>query len=106
MTDELVAERDYWTADGEALKVSFFKPRRAEVDWVCDFAFEGAISQRKQSFGVDAVQALYLAMQHVSSVLYTHQPDVHWFNPGDELGLPTVSAIDDLRLARTQGVSQ
>lgn len=103
MTDELVAERDYWTADGQVLKVRFFKPRPADIDWVCDYSFEGALNQRRRIFGVDAVQALYLAMQFVASVLYTHQPAVHWFEPGDELGLPTVDAIDALRLARTKG---
>ena len=105
MTDDVIAERAFRMADGPSIKVRFLRPSPVGADRGCEVVFAGGMDRRKTIHGVDAVQALWLALQFAGAELYAHEPAVHWFEPGDDLGLPTSQSIGDVRLARTHEVS-
>jgi len=54
-------------------------------------------------FGVDSVQALYLALQTVAAELYNANCPVFLWEPDHILHLPTSEAVADLEAARTKG---
>ncbi|MDQ3124818.1 MAG: hypothetical protein M3Q74_04360 [Pseudomonadota bacterium] len=54
-------------------------------------------------FGVDSVQALYLALQAVAAELYTADRPIFFWELDDILHLPTCGVVADLEAARTKG---
>ena len=100
-------ERRYQTVvDGslKSVRAIWYAPEPRGVDWACPFLIEGEGFEPdvREAWGVDAVQALLLAMQAVSGRLYIHEPPIFWHDPDDDLGLPVSEPIADLRDARTK----
>lgn len=89
----------------EPFPVRWFRPVCNGEAWVCDYeiAWPEKPAVRRGIFGVDAVQALQLAMNIVAVELYTADPAVFWWEPDDVLGLPVPPAVADLEAARTRG---
>jgi len=54
-------------------------------------------------YGVDSVQALYLALQTVAVELYTSDRPVFLWELDDILHLPIVEGLEDLEAVRTKG---
>jgi hypothetical protein len=103
MTEEVVAERDFRTADDRTITVRILKPAPRETgEWGCEVVFAGALDRRTTAYGVDSVQALFLALRLAGADLYTREPPVYWLDPDDDLGLPVPESIKDLRLARVR----
>lgn len=108
MKSSVVCERTYHTRrDGEVHPV----PVRWRIpvpdprgDWSCEYEIEWPQREVRiaRAYGVDSVQALYLALQNVAAELYTARPAVFLFEPDDILHLPT-AGLDDLEAARTKG---
>ena len=111
MTDDVVCERTYHvqTEDGvRPVPVRWFRPApNPRGDWGCVFEIDWPERPRRRLtiFGVDSVQALYLALQAVAAELYTADRPVFFWEPDDVLHLPTVEVIADLEAARTKGRS-
>ena len=100
-------ERRYRTGfegSPKTVRAIWYAPEPRGVDWICPFLIEGEGFEPvvREAWGVDAVQALLLAMQAVSSRLYIHEPPIYWHRPDDDLGLPVSEPIADLRDARTK----
>ena len=108
MKSSVVCERTYHIRrDGEVHPV----PVRWRIpvpdprgDWSCEYEIEWPQREVRiaRAYGVDSVQALYLALQNVAAELYTARPAVFLFEPDDILQLPT-AGLDDLEAARTKG---
>ena len=81
--------------------IRIFAPERAKVDWVCRFEIDwpGAKLERAAA-GVDAVQALVLALQMIGSQIYTS--DYHasgrlvWLERGRGYGFPVPNTLRDM----------
>ena len=108
MTSPVVCERIYHTGrDGEvrAVPVRWRRPAPdPRGDWACEYEIEwpGREPRIAKAYGVDSVQALYLALQSVATELYTAKPAVFLFEPDDVLHLP-IAGVEDLEAARTKG---
>ena len=108
MKSSVVCERTYHIRrDGEVHPV----PVRWRIpvpdprgDWSCEYEIEWPQREVRiaRAYGVDSVQALYLALQNVAAELYTTRPAVFLFEPDDILHLPT-AGLDDFEAARTKG---
>lgn len=108
MKSSVVCERTYHIRrDGEVHPV----PVRWRIpvpdprgDWSCEYEIEWPQREVRiaRAYGVDSVQALYLALQNVAAELYTARPAVFLFEPDDILHLPT-AGLDDFEAARTKG---
>lgn len=90
---DVVCERTYkMIIDGEArsVPVRWQRPARDEIDWCCEIQIDWThqAPERLKAYGVDSVQALYLAFQMAASILSTTRPSVFLFEPGDDLHLP------------------
>ena len=111
MSDTIVCERIYQAGAGdqvEPLRLQFFLPEQATVDWSCRFRIETASGKTRERpvFGLDSTQALVLAMQAAASELLTWETPVFQFEPDDDLMLPTcqsLSADVSARRARYEG---
>jgi hypothetical protein len=103
-----ILSRIYRVLDGDVtrrLRVTWNAPvEEADETWFCEVELdeEGKPVRRARTGGVDAVQALYLALCMVAARLHTDERYVFWFEPDDDLGLPTARAIDDLVAARAE----
>lgn len=100
----LIAERILvLNAEQDALQipVRIFVPRKAGTDWACRFT----IGWPEQEFemnvlGVDAFQAMELALRTVGVMLYTSEHHktgrLMWLEAGDGYGFPVTSTLRDL----------
>lgn len=75
-------------------------------EWSCAYQIEGLGDGRvRKAYGVDAIQAMMLALIYVSTALYTSEEyqagELSWENgnPGD-LGLPKAEAVADMLRGR------
>ena len=109
MSEDVVCEREFQILLGEEVKpfaVRWMKPvSDPQGDWSCISRVEWPHKAHVtgKTFGVDSVQALYLAMTRVAAELYAAEPPVFWFEPDDVLGLPVSPTIADLEAARSKG---
>jgi hypothetical protein len=91
MFDTPFAERIY-QIDGVEVPCRFFSPVADGNDFRCRYTFEvGSASRSRNAWGVDAVQALLLAMSaaHADLLMLREQEGktVHWIGD-EEIGLP------------------
>jgi hypothetical protein len=98
MTDTPFAERLY-EIDGLEVPCRFFSPVADGDDFRCRYWIEaGAASRSRDAWGVDAVQALLLAMTaaHTDLLMWREQEGktVRWLE-GEGLGLPGAEIIRD-----------
>jgi hypothetical protein len=109
--DEVACERTYQVlteAGVRPLPVRWLQPMaNPRGDWGCVFQIDWPDPPHRTMtiFGVDSVQALYLALQTVAVELYTADRPVFLWEPDDLLHLPTTGVIADLEAARTKGRS-
>ena len=72
--------------------VTIFKPSAADKDWRCAYEIGWpAGARRREIFGIDAVQAILLAMQAIGAELYaaaSAQVDLQWLEPEEGFGFP------------------
>lgn len=66
-----LVQRTYRTGDGE-LTISIGAPRREGGDWFCDVTATGAEETQLPVGGVDAWQALRLAMRAADAIIDGH----------------------------------
>jgi hypothetical protein len=76
-------------------------PERAEVDWICRFEIEWPEGRAERwGAGVDAVQALLIALQMIGAQIYAsrhHESGrLAWLEPGRGYGFPVSNNIRDL----------
>ena len=96
---EVILERTF-TVDGAAICCRFYRPAYDGQDFSCryEIGWEEGVRTR-ESWGVDAVQALLLAMQSAHTDLLVarrdHGREVLWLGQRN-LGLPIPETIRDL----------
>lgn len=76
-------------------------PERAQVDWTCHFEIDWPQDKVERfAQGVDAIQALHMAMQMIGAQLYAsihHEAgNLMWLEPGRGYGFPVPQSIRDL----------
>ena len=81
--------------------IRIFAPEKRDVDWACHFEIEWpdeAITL--DAMGVDAVQALELALKMIGAFIYTSDHhasgNLMWEAPGKGYGFPVTFNIRDL----------
>ncbi len=81
---------------GREVVLTLGKPRPSLGDWACSVLIEGLPrARRRRVHGVDALQALQLAMQHARAELDASGLDLLWLDPhtpGD-VGLPLLAPV-------------
>lgn len=83
------------------VRILVYAPRRAEHDWCCAYEIEWPDEPRRGfGYGVDATQAVLLALHSIGADLYTS--DYHrsgllrWERTGGGYGYPVPRTIRDL----------
>lgn len=108
MTTPPIAERSFESPDG-LVRLQIWAPRPDEKDWRCDYSIEGPEGVKPgYGMGVDAVQALYLALQdaHVALLMSAHGRSgrLTWLEQTDlALPLPIYLSADDVRSSAPEG---
>jgi hypothetical protein len=83
------------------IPIRVFAPERAKVDWSCRFEIEWP-DQKLERFaiGIDAVQALLLALQMIGAIVYTskyhEEGKLQWMELGRGYGFPVTNGIRDI----------
>ena len=84
-----------------SITVRVFAPVQDGCDWSCAFSINwpDKLTERK-ILGIDAIQALELAMRMIGTELYTskyHKAGrLVWLQPGDGYGFPVPNTIRDM----------
>ena len=94
-----IASRQY-TYDGEPLQCRFCLPVADRTDYYCEYEIDWPTGMRSRKvYGIDAVQALVLAMKAAHTDLLMARKDhgvsLQWLDM-QQLGLPMSSALQDL----------
>jgi hypothetical protein len=83
------------------IPVRLFAPERQNADWSCKFEIgwpDGTLTMAAK--GIDAVQALHLALQMIGAFIYSSDHhtsgDLMWQEQGKGYGFPVTSGIRDL----------
>lgn len=72
----VLGSRRFSDSDGAALEVVFYVPRpNGHGDFVCEYSLNGLswAGKVRHAHGVDAVQAIYLALRSVGSDIKEHE---------------------------------
>ncbi len=104
--NRLIAKRTLIASEAGArvfVEVRIYQPQTQEsgLDWSCDYeiAWE-SILRRNTVSGVDAIQALYLALQAIGAELYAGRPSalsgLTWLESDQGFGFPLPSNLRDL----------
>lgn len=88
-------ERVFDLYDGQIVKAIIYEPHcvdESDGDWACEYQIEGIGSGKtRKSYGVDGIQAFWLALTYVSTTLYFSEEfktgKLTWLGKR-ELGLP------------------
>jgi hypothetical protein len=90
-------------ADGTQVEIliRIYAPKQDDIDWSCRYEIDWPDGPRSHAaIGIDAVQALYLAMQMIGIELYTsgyHETgNLSWGEPGQGYGFPVTNSSRDL----------
>lgn len=100
----LIAERmlTLEAADGVAkIPVRIFLPQELSVDWICRFTIGWPGEEFEMDVhGVDAFQALELALRTIGVMIYTSEHHkagkLMWLEAGDGYGFPVTTTLRDL----------
>lgn|SRR5262245_55049907 len=81
--------------------IRVFAPEQRELDWACRFEIEWPNETfGLDAIGVDAVQALELALRMIGAVLYSSDHhasgNLVWEAPGKGYGFPVTNNIRDM----------
>jgi hypothetical protein len=82
----------------QTIAIRLFAPECAEGDWACRYEIDWPHQKRRfKAHGVDAVQALMLALHMVAADLYTspyHEAGgLFWEKPGAGYGFPLPTVL-------------
>jgi hypothetical protein len=88
--------------DGDVeIPIKIFAPEPEKVDWSCRFEVgwpDGTLE--RSAMGIDAIQALLLAMQMIGAQIYASDHhasgNLSWLAPGQGYGFPVPANIRDL----------
>lgn len=83
------------------IPIRIFAPTSEEIDWSCRFEIDWPDGTRAMDIGgVDAVQAIELAMKAIGTQIHTgdyHKSGrLEWLEPGKGYGFPVPNNIRDL----------
>lgn len=83
------------------IPIRIFAPEEQDTDWACRFEIEWPDEPTSfYAMGVDAIQALELAMKMIGAFIYTtdHHTsgNLMWLEPGKGYGFPVSHTIRDL----------
>jgi hypothetical protein len=83
------------------IPIRVFAPERSEVDWICRFEIEWPeTTLARFAAGVDAVQALLLALQMIGSQIYASNyhtsGQLMWLEPNQGYGFPVPNTLRDM----------
>lgn len=99
----LIAERKLTLERDSAVQipVRVFLPRELSADWACRFTIGWPDEEfEMEVFGVDAFQALELALRTIGVMIYTSEHhkagELMWLEAGDGYGFPITSSLRDL----------
>jgi hypothetical protein len=87
---EWIASRVLKEANGENVVVSLARPEKSSAgDWACAFQIEGVVQEVQYAHGLDAFQALIMAITGINSLLANRNRQLTWEGgePGDS-GFP------------------
>ena len=88
----IAARRVFERTDGKPVVLTIGVPRRVPgSDWGCALQITGLPNELRRPqyvFGIDALQALYLAMKRADAVLQAAKPRLVWLGEKGDLGLP------------------
>jgi hypothetical protein len=74
---------------GKIVNLTFKKPTRSGRDWACELAFTGrGVSKREIVHGVDALQALLLAVERARQLSRQLGDPLSWVGDDSDPGLP------------------
>lgn len=81
--------------------IRIYAPEANGVDWTCRYEIDWPEGAKKSyAAGVDAVQALHLALQKIGADIYTSKHHelkaLSWARPGGGYGFPVSKKICDL----------
>lgn len=101
--DNVIATRELKLSDGRSVLVAIGAPYADGDDYRCDYEISG-FGNRKifRSYGVDSVQALFLAFRKIGAFLHTsdewHGQQLSWEGGAVEgdLGFPVPDVIRDI----------
>ncbi|HEY0105574.1 MAG TPA: hypothetical protein VGB91_05770 [Rhizomicrobium sp.] len=104
----IIAERELSTPDGLRVIARLGKPRQfpSSEDFYCPYQILGVGSQSvRRAGGVDAMQALQLALKMIGADLYTSDEyatkRISW-NDSRDLGFPVPDSIQDILPAQSR----
>lgn len=70
--EQPIAVREYELDSEKTVTIYIFKPFLDEQDYRCNFEIIGLLKDfRSYAMGVDSVQALFLALNRIATILYT-----------------------------------
>lgn len=83
------------------IPIRIHAPERKKVDWACRFEVGWPDGQLEMAaHGIDAVQALQLALQLIGAQIYASSHHVSgkliWLEPGKGYGFPVTNNLRDL----------
>lgn len=83
------------------VEIRLFKPTHEDGSWTCNYEIDWPTGIRKSyGSGVDAIQAMLLALQKIGIELYTSEyhenGTLYWFDRGDGYGFPVPRNVRDL----------
>jgi hypothetical protein len=88
----IAARRVFESGNGKAVVLTLGVPRRLPgSDWGCAVQITGLQSgwrKPRYVFGIDALQALHLAMKCAAAVLDSVKPPLMWLGERGDLGMP------------------
>lgn len=86
---------------GVEIPIRVFSPREEDASWKCDFEIgwpDGVLAMA--AGGVDAVQALDLALKMIGAIIYASDHHASgklmWLEPGKGYGFPVTNNLRDL----------
>jgi hypothetical protein len=91
MKTSSIAERSFTLRDDRTVTVLLMTPEKVgEEEWLCTFSISGVkVAPPLEARGVDAFQALLLALEKIGTLLRPHAADLSWrFGGKEELGFP------------------
>jgi hypothetical protein len=96
------------TAEGSAqIPIRVFLPRKLSVDWGCKFSIGWPEGEFEMDIhGVDAIQALDLALRTIGAFLYSSDHhasgELVWLEAGKGYGFPVPNSLRDMLIGDDQ----
>ncbi len=101
MNKDTIASRTYRLGSDHHVKVEIHQPVAVDDDYKCSYTIGWPDREEVgHAMGIDAIQAIFLALQKVGIEIYCSKPakrgDLIWHEPGGGYGLPLPKNLADL----------